>query len=134
MNDGAPVSGVVATLRVREGAEAAFFSWQARVTAAAAAASGFLSIEFMPLLGSCSEWQMVLQFRDAQSLAEWRSSASRNQLHGEAQPLLHSALNEAPAPDLHAHASVTEAVATHVAPTMREAFLDWSAKIQQAQA
>lgn len=104
------------------------------MTAAAAAASGFLSIEFMPLLGSRSEWQMVLQFRDAQSFAEWRSSAGRNQLHEEVQSLVHDALNEAPAPDLHAQGSVTEAIATHVAPAQRAAFLGWSARIQQAQA
>ena len=101
-----------------------------------AAAPGFLSIEFMPVLGSQSEWQMVLQFRDAQSFAEWRSSAGRNQLHEEVQLLLRdaAALSEAPAPDLHAQGSVTEAITTQVSPGMKEAFLDWSAKIQQAQA
>jgi uncharacterized protein len=136
MNDRPPLSAIVSALRIREGAQAAFFSWQARMTAAAAAAPGFLSIEFMPVLGTGGEWQMMLQFRDAPSLAEWRSSDSRNQLHEELQSLLHAgmALNEAPAPDLHAQGSVTEAIATRVSPAMKAGFLDWSARIQQAQA
>src|SRR5690348_7891156 len=72
MNDRPPLSAIVSALRIREGAQAAFFSWQARMTAAAAAAHGFLSIEFMPVLGTGGEWQMMLQFRDGRSLAEWR--------------------------------------------------------------
>ena len=72
-DDKTPVSSIVIALHIREGATAAFLSWQARVTAAAAAMPGFLSIEFVPGSASARDWQMVLQFRDAQSLADWRS-------------------------------------------------------------
>jgi antibiotic biosynthesis monooxygenase (ABM) superfamily enzyme len=129
-------SSVLTKFRIRSGAQTAFFAWQARLAAAAAAAPGFLSIEFLPVPNSPREWQMVLQFHDAQRLAEWRGSRCRILLYEEAQPLLDQAAqpDEAAAPDFHAQGSVTEAIATRVRPGREAAFLDWSAKIQRAQA
>jgi antibiotic biosynthesis monooxygenase (ABM) superfamily enzyme len=136
LDDETPVSSVVAALRIRADATAAFFSWQARMSTAAAAMPGFLSIEFIPVSGPFCEWHMVLQFRDAPSLAGWRASQRRDRLHQEVQACLDHAseLNETAAPDLHAQGSVTEVVTTRVKPQMKTAFLDWSARIQQAQA
>jgi hypothetical protein len=45
-----------------------------------------------------------------------------------------AALDEAAAPDLHAQGSVTEVITTRVRSGMTSAFLDWHARIQQAQA
>jgi uncharacterized protein len=136
MDDETPVSAIAMVLRVRDGAQTAFFSWQARMAATAAAAPGFLSIEFIPVLGSHREWQMVLQFRDAQSLSEWRGSQPRSRLHAQARPLLDrsASLNETAAPDFHAQHSVTEVITTHVTAKQKTAFLQWSARIQEAQA
>jgi len=136
LNDETPVSSIVVALPIRKEAASAFLSWQARVARAAAAMAGFLSIEFIPVSGSPHEWQMVLQFRDAQSLSDWRASSLRNHLHEEVRALLdHAAeLNETAAPDLHAQGSVTEVITTRVRPEMKAAFLDWAARIQQAQA
>jgi antibiotic biosynthesis monooxygenase (ABM) superfamily enzyme len=136
MDHETPPAAIVIVLHIREGVDTVFFCWQARMAAAAAAAPGFLSIEFIPVLGSRSEWQMVLQFGDAHSLAGWRGSQRRNQLHEEAQSLLSrtAALDEAAAPDLHAQGSVTEVITTRVRPSAKSAFLDWHARIQQAQA
>jgi hypothetical protein len=41
MNDVTGEPSIVITLRIRDAADAAFFSWQARMSAAAAAATGF---------------------------------------------------------------------------------------------
>lgn len=136
MNDETAPSAIVTTLRIRDGADPAFSSWQARMTAAAAAAPGFVSIEFIPTFGSRREWQMVLRFRNAHSLSGWRSSGNRDRLHEEMTPLLDDAgdLEERAAPDLHGQGSVTEVITTHVKPGSKMAFLDWSARILQAQA
>jgi uncharacterized protein len=136
MENETAAAAIVIALRLRDGVDTAFFSWQARVTAAAAAAPGFFSIEFLPVLGSPNEWQMLLQFRDAENLAEWRGSPDRNRLQDEVRCLLEPAaeITEAAAPDLHAQRSVTEVIVTLVTPAMQTAFLDWSARIQQAQA
>jgi hypothetical protein len=136
LNEETPVCATAAVLRIREKATPAFFSWQARITAAVAAMPGFLSIEFIPVASSSREWQMVLQFRDAQSLADWRASGQRNRLYQEVRALsdIASELDETAAPDLHAQGSVTEVITTRVRPEMKTAFLDWGARIQQAQA
>jgi antibiotic biosynthesis monooxygenase (ABM) superfamily enzyme len=136
MNDDTAFSAIVTPLRIRDGADPGFSSWQARMTAAAAAAPGFVSIEFIPVFGSRREWQMVLRFRDAQGLAGWRSSRTRNRLHEEVMPLLDDGeeLDERAAPDLHGQGSVTEVITTHVKPGADTAFLDWSARILRTQA
>ena len=136
MDDKTSVSSIVVALHIREQATAAFLSWQARMAAAAAAMPGFLSIEFIPGSGSSREWRMVLQFLDGQSLAEWRASEPRQRLHQEVRAWLEPAtdLDEAAAPDIHGQGSVTEVITTHVKAEMYTAFLDWAARIQQAQA
>jgi antibiotic biosynthesis monooxygenase (ABM) superfamily enzyme len=97
---------------------------------------GFLSIEFTPAACSARDWQVVLQFRDGPSLDRWRASPLRKALHREVQSLLEGAadLAETAAPDLHAQGGVTEVITTRVRPQMTSAYLDWTAKIQQAQA
>src|SRR5438270_10725152 len=104
MDDGTPVSSVAVALHIQGDSVAALLSWQARMAAAAAAMPGFLSIEFIPLSGSSRQWQMLLQFRDAESLAAWRASEPRLRLQHEVRAWLNPAaeLNEAAAPDLHA--------------------------------
>ena len=136
MKHEATISAIVIRLHIRDGAESLFLSWQAQMAAAAASAPGFSSIEFIPVLGLRSEWQMALQFRDAPSLAQWRGSQDRHRLHEEVHCLLKGAggLDEAAAPDLHAQSSVTEVITTHVSSGMTTAYLDWLAKIQLAQA
>lgn len=136
MKDRASTSAAIAVrLRVRDGAHTAFLAWQARMTTIAAAAAGFVSIEFVPVLQSRSEWQMVMQFSDASRLCEWRASHPRASLYQELEGLLDGAVprEEQPA-DFHAQGSVTEVIATRVRPGLESAFRDWSARIQQAQA
>jgi uncharacterized protein len=135
MKDQAPASAIAVRLRVRDDAHAAFLAWQARMTAVAAAATGFVCIEFVPVLQSRAEWQMVMQFSDVSRLSEWRASQPRASLYRELESLLDGALapDEQPA-DFHARGSVTEVIATRVRPGLESAFHDWSARIQQAQA
>jgi len=136
MNDETPASAVALGLHVRDGAQAAFFAWQARMAAAAAAAPGFVSIELIPVLQSRTEWQMIVQFRDPQRLSEWRGSEPHARLREAVQPLLDGAAEpeEGTAADYHAQGSVTEVITTRVRPGLEAAFRDWSARIQQAQA
>jgi uncharacterized protein len=136
MSDEAPEPAILVNLHIRTCKSTAFFGWQARMAAVAAAAPGFLSIEFFPGLDARREWQMVLRFRDPRSLAEWRESRFRDRLYQEAQSLLECAgkPEEVAAPDFHSQGSVTEVIATRVRRGRETAFLDWSAKIQRARA
>jgi uncharacterized protein len=128
-------SAIAVRLRVRDGAQADFFSWQARMAAAASAASGFVSIEFIPVLRASSEWQMVTQFADADRLGEWQNSPRRACLYHELNCLLDGGgASEEDAADFHAQGSVTEVIVTKVRSGSESAFGDWSARIQRAQA
>jgi antibiotic biosynthesis monooxygenase (ABM) superfamily enzyme len=88
MKDQAPASAIAVRLRVRDDAHAGFLAWQARMTAVAAAATGFVCIEFVPVLQSRAEWQMVMQFSDASRLSEWQASQPRASLYRELESLL----------------------------------------------
>jgi uncharacterized protein len=135
MNDAMLPSAVAVRLNVRDGAHADFLSWQARMATAAAAAPGFVSIEFIPVLRAPAAWQMVTQFSDARRLREWRSSPPRACLHQELEDLLdRAAAPEEEAADFHAQGSVTEVIMTRVRAGQEAAFHDWSARIQRAQA
>jgi antibiotic biosynthesis monooxygenase (ABM) superfamily enzyme len=136
MDDETPQSSMLVKLPVLSREKTAFLGWQARMAAAVALAPGFLSIEFLPGSESHCEWQMVLRFEDPEKLADWRKSQCRQQLYEEARSLLDraGAPEEVAAPDYHGQSSVTEAITTRVKPGKERAFLDWSTKIQQAQA
>jgi uncharacterized protein len=135
MNDQTSPCATAIRLRVRHGAQADFFAWQARMAAAAAAAPGFVSIEFIPVLRAAAEWQMVTQFSDAHRLCEWRNSPERTFLHRELEAVLDgAAAPEEEAADFHAQGSVTEVIVTRVRVGLEAAFRDWSARIQRAQA
>ncbi len=100
-----------------------------------AAAPGFVSIEFIPVLRSKAEWQMVLQFCDLHRLGEWRASPERAVLYQELSALLDDgAASEEEAADFHAQGSVTEVILTRVRTGLETAFREWSARIQRAQA
>jgi hypothetical protein len=135
MNDETPPSSIAIRMRVRDGAQADFLAWQTRMAAASAAAPGFVSIEFIPVLRAPGEWQMVMQFSDARRLCEWRASPQRARLHHELEVLLDGAAAlEEEAADFHAQGSVTEVIMTRVRAGREAAFGDWSARIQRAQA
>jgi antibiotic biosynthesis monooxygenase (ABM) superfamily enzyme len=135
MNDETAPCAIAVRLRVRDGARAAFLTWQARITAAAAVAPGFVSIEFIPVLRSRAEWQIVTRFCDPSRLLEWRASPQRALLGRELEALVEGALApEEEAPDVHAQASVTEVITTRVRAGREATFRDWSARMQRAQA
>ena len=135
MNAAASPSAIAVRLRVRNSAQADFFTWQARMATMVAAAPGFVSIEFIPVLRSKAEWQMVLQFCDLHRLGEWRASPERAVLYQELSALLDDgAASEEEAADFHAQGSVTEVILTRVRTGLETAFREWSARIQRAQA
>lgn len=135
MNDETDPCASVIWLRVRDGDQAAFLTWQARMAEAAAAAPGFVSIEFIPVLRSRDEWQIVTHFCDPRRLLEWRASPRRALLGRELEALVEGALPpEEEAPQVDAGGSVTEVITTRVQSGREAAFRDWSMRIQRAQA
>jgi hypothetical protein len=92
MNAATSRSAITVRLRVRNGAQAEFLTWQARAAAMVAAPPGFVSIEFIPVLRLNAEWQMVLQFYDLHRLGEWRAPPERGVLYQELAALLDGAV------------------------------------------
>jgi antibiotic biosynthesis monooxygenase (ABM) superfamily enzyme len=136
--DSPAAAAVMTKLRFRPETQAESFTWQARLTAAVAAFPGFLSIETVPVLSAANDWRIIQRFRTAEQLQQWCRSDSRRHLLAQARPLLDGDGSSDPdheeAPDFHAQNSVTEVITTRVRPGMEGAFLDWSARIQEAQA
>ena len=131
------MSAVIVKLGCELPAAPAFFGWQARFAAIAAAAPGFVSLEFVPLVANLLDWRMVLRFATPEQLARFRTSPScqdalrdgRDFLGNQSGPWLEEA-----AADFHAFGSVTEVIATQVAPGLESRFRRWAATIQNAQA
>ena len=98
---------VATTLRVVDGADAAFGRWQARLTHAATAQPGFLSIEFIPLHAGSCEWRVVQCFRAPGHLDAWLGAPSRQRLPEEGTAWLDGACGDESAPDFHGSGSVT---------------------------
>ena len=122
-------------LRFRPETQVELFTWQARLTAAVAAFPGFLSIETVPVLPAANDWRIVQRFRTAEQLQHWCGSEFAPA--GTPVPGWQTAASDPEheeAPDFHAQSSVTEVITTRVRPGMESAFLDWSARIQEAQA
>ena len=124
---------VATTLRIADGAYAAFSRWQARLTRAVTTQPGFLSIEFIPLHAGSCEWRVVQCFRAPGQLDAWLGAPSRQRLLQEGAAWLDGTYGDESAPDFHGWGSVTEVIVTAVQPGREPAFHDWCEAIQAAQ-
>ena len=139
LETGMQSSAIAVTTRVTiaDASSRGFAAWQSTFTRAAAAASGFVSMEIMPAFVDGAEWHFTQRFQTPDALASWQHSAVRAQLiaalDGMRDPGDAAPADEA-APDVHALACVTEVVTTVVEPGREEAFQAWAEQMQASQA
>jgi uncharacterized protein len=131
---------LIATAKVRPGAESAFSSWQARHSALISKFPGFISSDMIPPASGKQgdQWTIILNFESENSLDAWKESPERGQILGEVVPLLEGgdfgetiktdASGEAPG------ANVTEVIFSKIRPGMADRYRAWVERIQTAQA
>jgi len=111
---------LVATARVRKGKDAEFAAWKARHDTVIGKFPGYVSSDVMPGANGSNEWTIVINFRSADDLAAWRQSKERADIIAEA--------GVQPAGD------VTEVIFSRIKPGMEDAYREWAARIEAAQA
>lgn len=80
---------VVASHRVKPGAEESYRRWQKGINQAASRFSGFVSTElFEPVAGEQDAWVVVFRFEDAARLGAWLGSDERAEWLRRADPFL----------------------------------------------
>jgi antibiotic biosynthesis monooxygenase (ABM) superfamily enzyme len=132
-----PVTVVVQT-RVREGQDAAFGRWQAKMSATVAEQPGFIEQSVMPPNPPTQiDWVILQRFASDTAAQVWLRSDLRQQLLTEAQDLLigvddvhllrDASQGVVPAP-------VSAVIATRVKPGQEAAFRAWEQRIAKAQA
>jgi uncharacterized protein len=133
----AGVSAIATKVALAEGSVPRFAVWQAEITRAASAASGFVSIEFIPTYAGSPEWQIVQRFGSPSALEAWRSGTERARRFADLTPMLasdHAAPVDEAAPDFHALSVVTEVITTIVHPGREAAFRAFAETVQAKQA
>lgn len=119
------------------GNERAFGRWQSALTRAAAAASGFVSLEIIPAFAGALEWRIIQRFQTPEAVELWQRSSTRARLFAELDRMRdHSDadLADEVAPDFHSLSCVTEVITTVVEPGREEAFQAWAEDMQSRQA
>ena len=127
---------VMTKVNLRQGSERAFAAWQAAFTRAAAAASGFVSLEIIPAFTNGREWRIVQRFQAADFLETWRNSSARARLFVELDQMRAgdevSAADEV-ASDFNSLSCITEVITTVVEPGREDKFQAWAESIQARQ-
>jgi len=125
---------LIAKFQLRPGTEDAFAAWQAKALTRAAGSQGFVNSEIEPGGAGTSDWTMTLRFRDAQSLDQWRQSATWRDLVGEAEGLVADKSSiDIELKEAGPEGGVVEVIVTKVKPGREEAYRQWETRIQQAQ-
>ncbi|MFO1081281.1 MAG: antibiotic biosynthesis monooxygenase [Reyranellaceae bacterium] len=130
---------LIVTAKVRVGKDADFVAWKARWDRAAGKFPGFVSSDIMPS-GAPAEraWTIIQTFRSRADADGWEQSTERAALLAEGRALFDGGtLAQAkPAEEGGAaqNADVTEVIFSKIRPGMEDAYREWSARIQAAQA
>lgn len=135
-----PQNATYVTIKVtlKLGYEPDFADWQAKLNQALAKFPGFVSLEILSSKKALrSEWVIVQQFADCESVAAWQISPQYQQLKNELKPFL---INESKGfleveyEDSELHGGVTEVFVTEVSPENENEYREWLAKIHRAEA
>ena len=132
-------AALVVKLRLRPGANEEFSSWHAKMTAAPAGTTGFVSAEVdAPAASDSGEWSVIQRFRNTGSLKVWRASEQYRRLIEEAKSLVDQsdsgALHEGEiAGDVRDNV-VTEVVTTYVRPGKERGYREWAERIHREEA
>lgn len=112
-----------------------FIEWQAKLHAAIALFTGFISLEFLSSNPATNEWLIVQRFDCSQNMLCWRQSEERKALLSELEQIAgpHK-LQESSSNMDQVKAGVTEVFVTHVSPNKVHAYREWIAKVHRVEA
>ena len=132
-------AALIATAKVRAGSEDAFAAWKARHDAALAKFPGFISSDIMPPDKHSDMWTIILNFRSTSELTAWQQSKERAAIIGELLPLVAGGnfgevMNREASDSAQPETTVTQVILSQVKPGMEDAYREWCARIQDAQA
>ncbi len=130
---------LIATAKVRPGADKEFTVWKAHHDLVLGKFPGFVSGDITPPSHPGSnEWTIVLTFRSREELVAWQTSAERAAIIAEGIPLFEGGNlgevvhmqsgGERPETD------VTEVIFSKIKPGMEDVYREWAARMQSAQA
>jgi antibiotic biosynthesis monooxygenase (ABM) superfamily enzyme len=129
---------LIAKPRVRTGKNAEFVAWKARHDTVIGKFPGYVSSDIMPGPHGSSDWTVVINFRSADDLAAWQQSREHSEIIGEGIPLFEGGnfgevahVGEA---DVQPAGDVTEVIFSRIKPGMEDAYREWTARIEAAQA
>lgn len=117
------------------GSEAAFAAWQAALSATAARASGFISLEFLSPETHQRQWVVVLRFASFTAAETWTQSPQHQALIDELKQFsLSHKINETTSSESNVNEGVTQMIFAEVLPGKLAAFHAWSSKIHAEEA
>jgi antibiotic biosynthesis monooxygenase (ABM) superfamily enzyme len=130
---------LIAIAKLRPDMDEDFVAWQARHNMVIAKFPGFISSDLIPpSQPESKEWTIVLNFRSQDELSAWQRSSERAKIVGEAIPLFEGgSLGEVAQPDQPGEpprSNVTEVILSKIKPGMDDTYLEWTVRIQAAQA
>ena len=137
--DGAKGAGeatLVTQTTVRSGREEEFASWQRRMSTLVAEAPGFVSQEVIPADPPLqADWTIIQRFASRDDASSWLASGTRAAMLEEVSDLLEGddAISVMDQAAQHRKGSAA-VIRSSVAPGQEQAYRDWQAEIQAAQA
>lgn len=113
-----------------------FADWQAKLNSKIAAASGFISLEFLSPTALNKEWMVVQRFGSLKYANEWKSSSEHSEVMNDLKKIVGNDRVEEVMTDESsiAESGVTEVIIAEVSSENEQAYRFWSAKIHQVEA
>jgi antibiotic biosynthesis monooxygenase (ABM) superfamily enzyme len=129
---------LIATARVRAGKDTEFAAWKARYDTALGKFPGYLSSDMMPPTNGSNEWKILINFRSADDLGAWQQSTERAEIIAAGARLCEasklSEIAQGDVPSVQPASDVTEVIFSRIKPGMEDAYREWTARIEAAQA
>jgi uncharacterized protein len=130
---------LVATVKVRPGAENRFSAWKAHHDNAVGKCPGFLGSDMIPPTSpGGNEWTILLNFQTRDDLVAWQNSEERGRLLAEGMPLFeggsYQEIERAGVPAEQAPGSVTEVIFSKIKAGREDDYREWSVRMQAEQA
>ncbi len=130
---------LIATAKVRRGQDHAFAAWKAHHDTVIGKFAGFVSSDIIPPTNSDgNEWTIVLNFLSKDDLTVWQQSRERVAVIAEGMPLFEGGnfgeVVQMGAGGERPDSNVTEVVFSKIKAGREDAYREWAARIQAAQA
>lgn len=129
---------LIVTARVRKGKDAEFVSWKARHDSAIGKFPGYISSDMMLGTNGSNVWTIVTNFRSADDLAGWQQSREHSEIVAEGIPLFEGGnlgeVAQGGEASVEPTGDVTEVIFSRIKPGMEDAYREWAARIEAAQA